>query len=124
MPRRIFAFALMLAASAAVAGEAACLAARDGSTVCPQPGARCLADRYGEIHCSTPGGGIVADRYGVLVCGPGQCTTDRRGDVWCSGAKRGAASVDRFGEAACASTCVPARARHCVQPVPAAAAGR
>lgn len=92
-----------------------CYTVRDGRTVCPKPDSRCLADRYGDIRCSAPGGGVEFDRYGDPVCGPGYCTKDLRGDVFCSSASRGAADVDRHGKAVCAVGCLPARADACVK---------
>jgi hypothetical protein len=113
----VWAMLLLATASLSAAGrDRGCVAARDGRLVCPQPDARCVADRYGDIVCSTPGGGIVFDRYGEPVCGPGHCTTDRRGDVFCSSSARGAAAVDRFGNAACAVACQPAKPAACVKP--------
>ena len=122
---KVFTLAVLLAC-AAVAGAAdkpsACVTARDGRLVCPEPDARCVINRHGDILCSTPGGGIVFDRYGEPVCGPGYCATDRRGDVFCSSASRGAAAVDRFGNAACSVGCVPAKAQTCAKPKAAHAA--
>jgi hypothetical protein len=122
--KRLLPAALLLSALSALPAFAndkpsACATARDGRLVCPQPDARCVADRYGDIVCSSPGGGIVFNRYGEPVCGPGRCTTDRRGDVFCSSAPRGAAAVDRFGNAACSVECVAAKTQACVKPNPA-----
>jgi hypothetical protein len=115
----IVALAQIAGASGAHADDKACTPARDGTMVCPAPGARCIADRTGEVICSTPGGGIEVDRYGDVICGPGYCTKDIRGDVFCSSATQGAASNDRYGNAACAVSCVPAKAHACVKPKPA-----
>lgn len=101
------------------AADPGCAQARDGRTICPQPDARCVNDRHGEVVCSTPGGGIVKDRYGETVCGPGYCTTDTHGDVFCSNSPRGAAALDRYGKAACSVACVPASAQMCERPKPA-----
>ncbi|MBX3604329.1 MAG: hypothetical protein KF788_03615 [Piscinibacter sp.] len=103
---------LLIAGPAAAGG---CFTVRDGRTVCPKPDARCLPDRYGDVRCSAPGGGVALDRYGAPVCGPGYCTRDLRGDVFCSSAPRGAADVDRHGKAVCAEGCVPARAEACTK---------
>lgn len=102
----------------ACAQASECMSARDGTTVCPKPDARCKLNRYGDVVCSTPGGGIEADRYGDLLCGPGYCVKDRRGDVFCSSAPRGAAAMDRYGNATCAEACVPANNGACVVPKP------
>lgn len=93
-----------------------CVPDRQGKLVCPPPDGRCLADRYGAVACSTSGGGIAPDRYGELVCGPGYCTKNRRGEVLCSNSPRGAAALDRYGDATCTDECVPARAEACSRP--------
>ena len=112
--------ALSLCLSAAVtsahAVKAGCVTARDGRVICPEPDSRCLADRHGEVVCSTPGGGIMLNRHGDAVCGAGYCTTDLRGEIFCSSAARGAVAVDRYGNAACSHACVEASARACVRP--------
>jgi hypothetical protein len=107
------ALALLSAAPCARAADETCTPTRDGRLVCPAPDTKCVADRTGEVICSSPGGGIEFDRYGEPVCGPGYCTKDLRGDLFCSKLQRGAASVDRYGNAACAGSCVPARAQAC-----------
>lgn len=112
----LLALAMGLAMPALGAGEKGCVAGRDGRLVCPEPDARCRADRHGDIVCSSPGGGIEFDRYGEPVCGPGHCTRDIRGDLFCSSAPRGAAATDRFGNAVCAVSCVPAQAQACIRP--------
>lgn len=116
-PRSLAALCFASQALVAAAEKPECVTRRDGQVVCPQPDARCVLDRYGEVACSTPGGGIVHDRYGDPVCGPGHCSTDRRGDVYCSKSPRGAAAVDRYGMATCTDQCVPAKASACVRPV-------
>lgn len=93
-----------------------CVPDRQGKLVCPPPDGRCLADRYGEVVCSTSGGGITPDRYGELVCGPGYCSKNRRGEVFCSKTPRGAAALDRYGEVACTDDCVAATAQACARP--------
>lgn len=105
-------------AALATTTKSGCAERRDGRLVCPQPDARCMADRFGDILCSTPGGGIMVDRSGVLVCGPGHCTKDRRGEVFCSKSPRGAAATDRYGVATCTDECVAAAATACVMPKP------
>jgi len=112
------ALALGLAVPAVGGGDKGCVTARDGRLVCPEPDARCRTDRRGDIVCSSPGGGIEFDRYREPACGPGHCTRDIRGDLFCSSAPRGAAATDRFGNAVCAVSCVPAQASACVRPKP------
>ena len=110
------ALCLSAAGAAAHATQAGCVTTRDGRMVCPEPDSRCLTDRHGEVVCSTPGGGIVLNRYGDPVCGTGHCTTNLRGEIFCSSAARGAVVVDRYGNAACSHACVEARASACVRP--------
>lgn len=109
---------LLVCANAAWAQEPGpgCIAARDGSMVCPKPDSQCKLNRYGDVICSTPGGGIEADRYGELVCGPGYCVKDQRGDISCSSAPRGAVALDRYGNATCSENCVKASSAICVVP--------
>lgn len=109
----------LMASPVALAGDTTCTTNREGRTVCPAPDSTCLKDRYGDVICSTPGGGIETDRYGNPVCGPGYCTRDLRGDLFCSNSPRGASSTDRAGNAVCAGQCVPAKAQACVKPQPA-----
>ena len=111
--------ALLLATSGALASDKVCTTNREGRTVCPAPDSTCLKDRYGDVVCSTPGGGIELDRYNNPVCGPGYCTKDLRGDLFCSSSPRGASSTDRVGNAVCADNCVPASPQVCVKPQPA-----
>ncbi|CAN5892863.1 hypothetical protein BH11PSE13_BH11PSE13_41920 [soil metagenome] len=115
------AVALFLSAIAVMAGaqDRVCTPDRNGRMVCPQPNASCIQDRLGDIVCSTPGGGISLDRYGAAVCGPGACTQDQNGALFCSSAPQGAASTNREGKAVCAVGCVQASASMCVRPTPA-----
>lgn len=100
------------------ANDKTCTPNREGKMVCPEPDASCKADRTGEIICSTAGGGIELNRYGDVVCGPGYCAKDRRGDIFCSNQPRGAAALDRYGNATCAGECVAATPQRCVKPKP------
>lgn len=109
----------LMVSPVALASDTTCTANREGRLVCPAPDSTCLKDRYGDVICSTPGGGIAIDRYGSPVCGPGYCTKDLRGDLFCSNAPRGASSTDSAGNAVCAGECVPAKAQACVKPQPA-----
>jgi hypothetical protein len=93
-----------------------CLQGRDGKMVCPPPEGRCVTNRNGDVICSGPGGGIELDRYREPLCGPGFCTIDIRGDVFCSSAAKGAASTDSYGVAVCSMGCVRATADQCVKP--------
>jgi hypothetical protein len=108
----------LLLGGEALAQDKTCTPNREGIMVCPEPDASCRPDRTGEVICSTVGGGIEFNRYGDPVCGPGYCTKDRRGDIYCSNQPRGAASVDRYGDAVCAGECVAASAKRCVVPKP------
>lgn len=112
----IAALALAAVPGALFAADANCFSTASGKMVCPAPDSRCVTDRRGEVVCSSPGGGVAFDRYGEPTCGQGYCTQDIRGDVFCSSQPRGAASTDRFGNAACAGQCVPASGAMCVRP--------
>jgi hypothetical protein len=114
----ILLFLLLLCGVPAQANDRTCTPNREGKMVCPEPDASCKADRTGEIICSTAGGGIELNRYGDPVCGPGYCAKDLRGDIFCSNQLRGAASVDRYGNAVCAGECVAAMPQRCVKPKP------
>jgi hypothetical protein len=107
---------LLLCEVPAQAHDKTCTANREGKMVCPEPDASCKTDRTGEVVCSTAGGGIELNRYGDPICGPGYCAKDRRGDIFCSNQPRGAAALDRYGNAACAGECVAATPQHCVKP--------
>ena len=109
---------LLLGGMPTQANDRTCTPNREGTMVCPEPDASCKADRTGEIICSTAGGGIELNRYGDPVCGPGYCAKDLRGDIFCSNQLRGAASVDRYGNAVCAGECVAATPQRCVKPKP------
>jgi hypothetical protein len=87
--------------------------------VCPQADATCLADRHGDVFCSKPGGGIDLDNLGTPTCGPGYCTRNQEGTVFCSSVPRGAASTDAYGKVACTTSCVRASPQMCVKPRPA-----
>jgi hypothetical protein len=112
----MFVLTMLFATSGALASDTTCTTNREGQTVCSAPDSTCVKDRYGDVVCSTPGGGIDMDRYGNPVCGPGYCTKDLRGDLFCSNAPRGASSTDRVGNAVCAGQCVPASPQACVKP--------
>ena len=56
------------------------------------------------------------DQYGQLVCGPGYCVKDLHGDIYCSSAARGAASVDISGNPVCSDNCMRASTSLCVKP--------
>jgi hypothetical protein len=109
------ALVLCLATLTVIATDDGCTTTRDGRVVCPKPDSRCVTDDQGEVICSTPGGGIEFDRYGVPVCGPGYCTRDQRGELFCSSVPRGAAATDRSGNAACSVSCVPATPQACIK---------
>ena len=117
--RALCALGLLAGLAGAWAAGDACTTDREGKMLCPAPDSSCVVDRVGDVICSTPGGGIEFDRYGDPVCGPGYCTKDLRGDLFCSSAPRGAAAMDRYGTANCAVSCVAAARQACVKPVPA-----
>ena len=93
-----------------------CVSDRYGNVQCPPPGGTCIKDLAGEVRCSPPDGGILLDRYKVPVCGPGQCVTDIKGDVFCSGVPKGSAALNRYGDAVCTEGCVSAAAQACITP--------
>ena len=116
---KALALSLVLVFSGAVWSQssgAACVTARDGSTVCPQADAQCRQNRYGDVICSTPGGGIEINNYGDALCGPGNCVKDSHGEIFCSTQSRGAAALDRYGKAVCSDSCVKAQTASCVVP--------
>jgi hypothetical protein len=112
------AFALCLATLTAIANDQRCATTRDGRVVCPEPDSMCVNDRQGEVICSTPGGGIEFDLFGEPACGPGYCTKNQRGNIFCSSAPRGAASTDRYGNAECSVSCVPGKPEACIKLTP------
>jgi hypothetical protein len=59
---------------------------------------------------------MMNDLYGELLCGPGYCVRDQRGEVFCSSQPRGAAMVDQTGNAVCSVSCVPGTKEACVRP--------
>jgi hypothetical protein len=93
-----------------------CVNDRYGNVQCPPPGGSCIKDRGGDIQCSPADGGVLLDRYQVPVCGPGQCVTDIKGEVFCSRVAKGSAAVDRYGEAVCTEGCIKAAAQACTTP--------
>jgi hypothetical protein len=102
----------------AEAGDQDCTPDKNGALVCPQADASCLREQDGGVVCSKPGGGIELDRLGKASCGPGYCTTNQDGEIWCSSVARGAASTDSYGKAACTTSCVRAKPQLCVKPKP------
>jgi len=91
-----------------------CLRTPRGQVVCPEPDSKCVAYKETEVLCSQPGGSIEFTTYGEPVCGPGYCTRDQRGEVFCSSAPRGSASTDLSGNAKCSVSCVRATRETCV----------
>ena len=73
-----------------------------------------MNDRTGKVFCSPPDGGIEVDIGGVLQCGPGSCTRDSHGKVFCSNTPRGASTLDRYGKAVCTGACVSGQTDRCV----------
>lgn len=92
---------------------------RNGKIICgqSQSDSGCATNRSGELVCTTPGGGMKNDLYGELLCGPGNCVTDQRNNILCSGQPSGAASLDQTGNAVCSGGCVPATKEACIRPV-------
>ena len=76
----------------------------------------CVKDRYGEPFCSQADGSVAADRTGEVVCGRGACVADINGEIHCSTAPRGAATLDRYGRAVCVEGCERGSKSLCVRP--------
>ncbi len=111
--------ALLIAAAASFitpAAMAQCVNDSLGNTFCPPPGGACLKDALGKVKCSSADGGIVLNRFQEAVCGPGQCVINAIGEVFCSKAPKGYASLNGIGEPVCTSGCVAASSSACVTP--------
>jgi hypothetical protein len=113
--RRLLIVLAFCAGSGALAQDD-CAKDRYGNPVCPPPGGRCMADRYGEPYCSQADGSVAADRTGEVVCGRGACVADINGEIHCSTAPRGAATLDRYGRAVCVEGCERGSKSLCVRP--------
>ena len=107
---------LLCAADAASAVNPGCSLGRDDRVTCAQPGALCLTNASGEVRCAPVNGGIEADQNGRLQCGPGNCTRDSNGAVFCSRTPLGGSTVDRSGNAVCTDGCVAGSQQACVTP--------
>ena len=93
-----------------------CVRHKDGGLRCPQGSIPCLPDALGKVSCAPTDGGVERNNFGEPLCGPGYCTRDWKGDVFCAKTPRGASDVDRYGEPVCAGGCVPGQAALCTQP--------
>ena len=76
----------------------------------------CDFNPAGRPFCAPPNGGIMKDQRGNLVCGRGQCVSDRYGKVVCSAQPGGFAIQDTNGEVVCTEGCVPASPALCQVP--------
>ena len=91
-----------------------CVVDRNNNTVCPPAKSVCLKEsNTSAIKCSPPDGGVLADRYGAVLCGPGRCVLDIRGDAFCAKDSGGAAAKGQYGDAVCPGGCVRAQASMC-----------
>ena len=106
----------LFASSGSAWVQPACTADRYGNPACPPAGGQCTADRYGNPVCSPADGGVATNRVGEIVCGRGACVTDVHGEVMCSSVPRGAATLDRYGKAACTEGCEAGSVALCVRP--------
>lgn len=105
---------IQFSAGDAAAQNQACARSSAGEVICGAADSTCLPDRRGQVICSTPGGGILLDRNGTAMCGPGYCTADQQGVIWCSVTPRGGAATDSRGTAHCTDSCVRASSAACV----------
>lgn len=113
---RAFALLAVLSAAPAIAEPPHCFRHLDGSLRCPQGSRPCMADALGKVFCSPPDGGVEVNNFGQPLCGPGYCTRDWKGDVFCAKTPRGASDVDMYGQPLCVGGCVPGQAELCVRP--------
>ncbi len=77
------------------------------------------AQMLDHMICPPPNGSLALDLNGNMVCGPGHCARDSRGEVWCSSRPGGAVAMDLSAEILCVDGCVKASQSYCVKPVPA-----
>ena len=108
--------AILLGFGLSAAHAQGCVNDRYGNVQCPPPGGSCVKDLAGDVRCSPADGGITLDRYRVPVCGPGQCIADSKGEIFCSRVGKGAAALDRYGDAVCTDGCIKATAQACATP--------
>lgn len=95
------------------AGQAQCVTALRGETLCAPPEAKCVTDRYSVWTCSAPGGTAVLDRHGQPVCGAGACVRDASNLVMCSTQPHGNAALDAGSMAVCTGGCALATTAQC-----------
>ena len=101
-------------AGLANAQSSECVVDRNNNTVCPPAKSVCLKEsNTSAVKCSAPDGGVIADRYGAVLCGPGRCVLDIRGDAFCAKDSGGAAAKGQSGDALCTGGCVRAQASLC-----------
>lgn len=73
----------------------------------------CAQNNLGNIVCAPPGGNIMTNKDGMVVCGLGQCVTNRNGIVLCSAQPGGTASINELGMAVCTGKCVSPSKNNC-----------
>ncbi|WP_420992249.1 hypothetical protein ACKI2N_030760 [Cupriavidus sp. 30B13] len=95
---------LAFAAAAQAALAANCAPDYRGTVTCSANSA-CMMTRSGEVRCAKDGGGIALDRDGDARCGVGRCALDMKGNVLCSTAVGGGASLDSSGAVVCDAGC-------------------
>jgi hypothetical protein len=113
----LFALLVTLAGTSfAPAAVAQCVTDRFGNAFCPPPGGGCVKEIFDKVKCSSADGGILLNRFQAAECGPGQCVTNRLGEIFCSSAVKGYATVDGNGDATCTGGCIRGSASACVTP--------
>ncbi|MGO4329117.1 hypothetical protein AB4Z48_18680 [Cupriavidus sp. 2TAF22] len=113
LKNQLLGLALALAAQAALA--ATCAPDYRGTVNCPSNSA-CMMTRSGEVRCAKDGGGIALDREGDARCGAGRCALDMKGNVQCSTAVGGGASLDSSGAVVCDAGCRAGSGSACSSP--------
>lgn len=115
-------FIALLACASTILGTAAasdqprCFRHMDGGLRCPPGAVPWMADALGTVSCASNDGGIDVNNFGLPLCGPGYCTRDYKGDVFCSKTPRGASTQDIHGKVVCVGGCMPGEAAQCVRP--------
>jgi hypothetical protein len=113
----LFALLMTLAgASFAPAAAAQCVNDNFGNAFCPPPGGGCVKEIFDKVKCSAADGGILLNRFQQAECGPGQCITNRLGEIFCSKEAKGYATVNGNGDAACTGGCIRGSVSACVTP--------
>lgn len=109
---------LLLPAALAADPPAPCFVHRDGGLRCPQGSVRCMPDALGHWFCAPRDGGVEVNNFGQPLCGPGYCTRDWKGDVFCAATPRGASDKNLHGQPVCTGGCVPGQAALCTAAKP------